>query len=498
MRKYIFVFALAFVFIVFLLNHLLVAQDYIRILEETWMYYILRAMEGLPIYMNPEKLPFAFNEYSPIYYYVAAFTGNIFTNTDPENSQFLYTLLRIQNIGFCILSSFFSYLILRCYNVNKILAFTGFVMVFISFWTPSLLLRPDSLKTLFVMIGFFALLRFMKTNHLLWLMSASISLTLAVFTKQDAIMFVVLACLALLFTRNYKSFAVFSFFSLILAFSLFFFFQKINNQFFLQNLLGVVSVDFIWKWFWKSIAVKFLIKFLPLIAVSVYVCIKWIHNKNIKQDIQLLSIFTLGSLLFSTLFSIRYGSEPLYFTEFQFFSIFCIIIYFFSIYQKGVVIKKSILALLVSIQIVLFCLIPSQIHNRYIFNYDRYVIGKQQYNRALKAALFFQENKLLKSTDYIFTFQHLFAVFLFQNTTFPCYIVEFPKYHYLKPDEYPYKPKQLFNYDEFGKHLRDGIIKYLIFKKGETLPVFLGNTFSQYLPRYEVEDYIIYQWSGKL
>lgn len=498
MRKSIYFFVLIFVFLTFLLNYILIAQDYIRVLEETWIYFILRAMDGLPVYLNPEKPPFAFNEYAPIYYYVAAFVGNVFTNTSPENSQFLYTILRLLSIGFCILSSFFSYKIIRLFKVKKIFAYTAFVVVFISFWMQSVVVRPDSLKTLFVIIGFFTLLSSINTKSYKLLIFSSISFTLAVFTKQDSIQFIIIACLSLLITRNYKSFWIFSLVSLTLALSLLFLFQQINNQYFINNLFGVASVEFLWEWFSKFIAIKFFIKLLPFIAISVFVCIKWIFKKETNQEFKLLSMFVLGSLFFSTLFSFRFGSEPCYYTEFQIFSIICVIINIFLISEKVIIVKKSLIISLVSLQVILFICIPSQLHNRYVFNYERYINCRERYNKALKVAMFFEKNKLLTPKDYIFTFQQIYSAFLYKNITFPCFMVEFPKFLFANPEDFPFKPKQLYNYDNFTKCVNDGTIKYLIFKKGEKLPVFLGNTFSQYLPRYEVEDYIIYQWTDNV
>jgi Dolichyl-phosphate-mannose-protein mannosyltransferase len=154
--------------------------------EQNIVFSIERMLLNLPLYLNPDELPFIGTQYTPVYFYVVLGVCRLL-GIDSGDVHRIYVIGRIVSAiatgGCCIII----FAILRRYirlNVVVATATAGLLPLAINKWGFST--RPDPLYLLLISASLFASMVYAESQRTSRLMLASLLLVTAFYTKQTA------------------------------------------------------------------------------------------------------------------------------------------------------------------------------------------------------------------------------------------------------------------------------------------------------------------------
>jgi hypothetical protein len=305
---------LAFTFIM-LLNKLLLVITFryeIAGLEPYFNYLVLKVNSG-QLFTNPEHYPFIVTQYSPLYFYVVNALATIIEQFGVHEVRAVYIIGRLVNLLCNLLTCIFIYQFLKQHlRANFWEASALAMLVFNLFINHNIGVRPDSLKILFLTIMLMQTYLFLKgqqQKHLYWVVICGI---LALLSKQDALIPVLITLLILFSHRHYiKSILAGLTIGLVTGLVVL---GLCKWQFDLVylNLIGGISQGANWVWFKEIIRLNYLTFGVQIIFLGLLL---YYFIRQKRPFVFVISIVLMFTAALLALF--KWGSNFNYFIEFQ-------------------------------------------------------------------------------------------------------------------------------------------------------------------------------------
>ena len=179
--------------------------------------------------------------------------------------------------------------------------------------------RVDSLSVLLILLYFLFYNKFLLNHDIKYLYISSIFIILAIFTKQSAIFYLFTTGFFTLFKT--KKINLFYFYilpsSTILILILLFNYLDLSYSY--KNIVLALNQPIDFKWFWNHIVIKYLFSHNFIVCVGLIGAFYLLQSS--LSHYQFLGYTLFISFFFSSIFSLKYGSESNYFSEFNIFSI---------------------------------------------------------------------------------------------------------------------------------------------------------------------------------
>jgi len=450
----------------------------IRGQEKNVVYGIQQTMDGTSnLYRHIDKPPFAFVQYTPVYYFVCAGICKILGLVPGKDVIQIYSTCRlinlILNIGSCLIAFFF---LNRLLGVHWIISSLTVSLFLLSSQSHTWAIRPDALKNVFFLLSLTFFVQWLKREKGNWGIFSALFVGLAIFTKQDMV-------------------------SLPIGFLIFLWLFESKRSFFLYatyltsfGLMGIITMIIIYGtsiWenlFWavnngasfqnaKSIVIGYFGSYIYLIPLGIYSTIIGLIQKDNKIE-KLLSMLTVVLFGFSCLATSKSGSLISYFNETNTL-IFISISYLIS--RESI--KNSNLALLTA------CFSLSllfQIMGSYKPEMERLKISeklnscKLQYEESALIGEYLRPK--LRSNDQVYTNGPFLKNVLFDHVLIPMDDIILFNQMAGTFDSIPY-----------STYFKQQKIKFIVLNKNEPLQDIMGQQFENYIPIKSVGSYIIYQ-----
>ncbi len=274
---------------------------------------------GIPLYSDPEKIPFSFTQYSPLYFYVVGLSGRLLGLSTTEPFPWFF-LSRLYSLIFNILTVLVFYKLTgKIAGHNKLLHAGLALLLFISFEQHDYS-RPDSLyHLLFSIVIYFCYLGIFTGHNrkkIIYLSLAGLATSLSVFTKQSGLMVLIFIMVYGFWepvNRKYiwSCLVSFSIISLALSFLL----LPEPADILLKNMwLGIMNgVDLHWAMY--LFLVPALTRYVLIFSLFASMTFRW---RVLKENA--ISHFLMAGIMFfctvALLEGLKWGSGTNYFFEF--------------------------------------------------------------------------------------------------------------------------------------------------------------------------------------
>lgn len=286
---------LTFLNLIFLYIEIKNPQD-TTIPESAFAYNAFEICKGQGLYKNFFEFPFNIAPYTPLYYYFLSFSIKLL-NLNAEN---IFYFGRAMNFFILLITSFIIYIILKKENISNFSTFFTLLLILSNFtlYPWAVTLRADLFSNLFSFLGFF----FYK-NFLFSL----IFCTFSFYFKQSSIIFPISLIIFYIFNKNYrKAFIFFISYIVLVSVPLLLINYQTKGLFFLNIFFAnqaPMEIKNLLSIFGLFLQNSFLILSLGLFSLL-----------NSKFN-NLLSFYSISSLIFSLFFSLKLGSNTNYFIE---------------------------------------------------------------------------------------------------------------------------------------------------------------------------------------
>lgn len=288
-------------------------------IEQNVIYSIQTLIYSGKLYTSPSKLPFSITQYTPLYYYVCHYTA-LLINIDASDFKAIYTIGRLWNIVFNLITAFIIFRIGRkILLLSKNEALTLFILSFCMTFPHNFAVRPDSLHDMLGVVSFYFFIKYHSDNEManhkkIYLFLAVLFTAFAVFSKQSGIQLIIIYGGFLLINKDWKNLAVLSFFCITIYGGFLILFSSLYSSFF-ENVIGGVANGINLTNFLKYVIGKniFLLAVWPLILLFLYLVFK--NNSIFKGDKinRLLALTILGTLIFASATALKMGSTVQYY-----------------------------------------------------------------------------------------------------------------------------------------------------------------------------------------
>jgi hypothetical protein len=400
-------------------NRLLLIFDYsidLGGIEQVFIYYLVLVKNHLNLYSSWQAPPFANNQYSFLYFELL---GNflkfkIFDNY-PENLE-VYQLARFFNLVFNFISAIIA---VKIYNSifkhSKIVAVLIFLTCFMSFQSVHFATRPDSLKSMFVLIMILFFLKLVLKDGYKLFNSFGFVLfgSLAIYTKQDAILLYGLLCFFGLIYFQRKLWFSISILVLIVIPISYFVAGLYYGEFFVTNFFLPSQFNLSLDYFFLAILRVYWHWFLFIIAImlAAYLSEKLILNK--------LAVI-LGAWVLSTfIISLKWGAGINYYQEIVIISI----VLFFGMLDEMNKLKVQKFMYFIPLFLLSADLLQGNI-KRYSPEGNRY--NKKLYEDSILAAEIITK-KTKSASFYLLSYEKQICNQFPQNCLFPSYESNMPE-----------------------------------------------------------------------
>jgi len=146
-------------------------------------------LEGLPIYPPLDAVPFAINQYTPLFYWLAGGIAS-FVGVEPGDLDALYRVGRtISVVSALLLAGALYGAGRRLFDLSPLWSAVASLSVFTGLFPWNVTARSDCLYLLLGTAAVMAHLRFLREGRAVWQDCAAALLVLAFFAKQSAIIF---------------------------------------------------------------------------------------------------------------------------------------------------------------------------------------------------------------------------------------------------------------------------------------------------------------------
>ena len=466
--------------------------------ESNVIYSLQRVLAGYPLYTDPAAAPYSITQYTPLYYWLCWLVGTT-VQVDPADVHQVYELSRGVSLLLNLLFAFSAFVISRnIFRIGKGLSFVVFTYAFVYLDEESFS-RPDSLYNLLflVTIGLFLktlLPRYRPSSK--YLIVASITAVLTIFSKQSGIYLVALLLVFTVFyLKNARWTLVASATMLVTFGGLFLLSSNGGLHTFLQNTVQGVNNGASVTWFAKRIMVEHFQKERFVNICGLFLGLYYLAT-GVSNTKKFLGLSLLVSFAFALITSFKIGAAPNYFTEFIVLTVIATAIFIAS---NGFVAKQTPLSInyrpLFLLVFVLFTL-PPRLAGKVVKKViDVENAGQYEYLSSQAVARFLYEDEALKPNEQVFVTTHVedyLNKFLYRNAIFP------------QKEIVIANPPDAYNYSAFRRGLENGEVGYVIAdvrknhvdtlnRQARIRYNFLGNSFFQYVPIKEIEHYLIFK-----
>jgi len=299
-------------------------------IDNNFVYSVQRIMQGFDLYTDPQKLPYAINMYSPFYFSISAFIGNIF-HLNPDEPIYIYGLCRSVSFVCDITTCFFLFSILRTRYRATTEASLFIVSIFaaiICFWGFTFSRTDSMVLTFYAAVIYFltsSRVGEKKTLFITALLSAG-----CIFSKQSGIVVPLIVISWLWFQSNLKSIFIYLlFFAITFTGMVVLYRYGMNYTYFFENTVKAIQNSISIPWFYDYVFKRALnsLWILPF-YMAILICLKdW--AKDNKEGKALTSVYII-QLGFSFLISLKIGSSVGYYTESLFLALIIIVRYFIN------------------------------------------------------------------------------------------------------------------------------------------------------------------------
>lgn len=185
-----------------LIGTVVVAAVDVRGVESNVLYFLQKGLVGERLYTDPEALPYAINQYPPVYYWVTRGALRLL-QIDPTDVLALRVVSRLVSVGALIGIGVIGYRLLRTsFRLaprDATITISAAVAISLPWFALS---RPDALAAFFAVAAVAACVRFVEEQETSMLVLASTMAALSLLTKQSGLWVVVALFVVLLLQRD--------------------------------------------------------------------------------------------------------------------------------------------------------------------------------------------------------------------------------------------------------------------------------------------------------
>lgn len=452
-------------------------------IENNFVYSIQRLMQGFGLYTDPEQLPYAINMYSPFYFSIAAFIGNIF-QLNPDEPIQIFRLSRSVSLICDIITCLILFRILRRrYNITietSFLTISIFAAI-LCFWGFTFS-RSDSMVLTFYGVFIYFLTSNKIDEKKTLLITALISVA-CIFSKQNAIIVPLLA-ISWFWIQNKKTAIFYYLLFFLVTFSAMILLYRygLNYTYLFDNTVKAIQNRISLPWFYDYIFKRTMnsLWILPFYIALLISLKEWSKRNNNNE--RALSIIFFLQLFFSLLFSLKIGSSIGYFTESLFLAFIIIVRYVFTNFDLEL--RKNIFSFLLPL-ILLFTI--HTIAQGYLFFIQNRIEKRNSYIKQKEIKEYLQPqlgNQYLfnLANPYTSFFKNIFS----KNMAAPNFdIIDLATYQ-----------DGTFNYSNLEKDFMNGNIRFLIASEDEPVTSIWNITLHHYKKDTVINGFAIYKFQN--
>ena len=292
-------------------------------IEQSMVYGIQTLMYNGKIYSSPMIPPFAITLYTPLFYFICAGIGKLFSVDPSTGIHQIYIIGRSLDLLFNLLTAFFVYKIAwRIFGIPKTSALSLFFISFVISFAHNFAVRPDALQDTFSVASIYYFLLHLSdskssaASKTLLFIAVLIS-ALSVFAKQSGIQLIILFTSFTVLIRDGKSLIWIFIFSAIVYGSMLAVIL-LQYPFFFENTIGGLDNGICFENFLKFIITRypFLWSILPMILISAFILMRKNSLMSGTLPDRFLSLAVTGTFLFATITALKNGSTMQYYTLF--------------------------------------------------------------------------------------------------------------------------------------------------------------------------------------
>ncbi len=470
--------------LVLLLERVLIVFSYhgqIAGIDNNFSYPVMRLLKSLDIYPDPENYPFAVNPYAPVFFYISWCVCKLFGIQASDGIQIFFVTR-----GLCLLfdlaTTYVLYRIMhKKLSVSAPLAFATavFFLFQVSYWSYTMN-RSDSLILFWfsLIVSFF--ISYLNKSSVKFLFIIALLCNLAVFTKQNALIFPVAIGTVLLYYKKWNHLTVLILFqACLLGLSLLLFTRLYPDGHFLAHLVRALNNKIDFRWFYVEIFKRLTSSYIIIpLAAGIFIAIRHILQRK-KDDMTAISLIAVIQTAWSLAIALKWGSHVGYLHE----SFFCLFIIIAVCAEKKMVLSKiNITYPLLFILTFIFANTALQL---YFYNINDQKEEKKAYQEQQQVA-----NMVLKELPpekYVFSytdFYHDFFKVLLQDK------VVLPN---IDAVDCCTLPDGNFNYTRLWEGFKTGKIEFIIYHKDSVFTFYQGADLTKYKYYQTIGNYSIYK-----
>lgn len=456
--------------------------------EFTFIHYTQQLLSGKNLYLNPEAFPFSAIIYSPLYIYLHAGLCKLFNVDYLNDIHCIFIIGRILSLFFVFPSMIYLALFVKKLNGNLTGQLTAICMFLLLMTGHSYISRPDSMK-----IAFFLMYLYYACNFLFFdkrkidLIFSIICALLAVASKQDALVYIILfQFVCVIYIRNW-SILINSIILLILIACLFGLLQVVFGPYCLISLFNFnFQVVHKFQFTYNILVVLFtncrLFPFYVLFVFSIF------YFKDSPYNLLLKIVSTCGilSVFSSTLFLFRPGSYLNYTYELIVFAVISLIIFIHTVKYSNLI--RNFIFIYFLLVFIVNPLIKN--YNPFIENFS--LMKKNYYTHyTLRKNIipFLEKNEILFTPDL-----ELSLFFVDKN------IIYGHEYHLDKIIkahlDLDCNSKLLLNSSEkYDAYFTNGAVKYILIKDKESTLAYMKKYYPVYSLLKKTDGYLLYEFT---
>ncbi len=372
---------------------------------------IQQLMLGIPLYNDPEIVPFRVVQLMPLYYKIAAFTGNLL-HIDPNEPYQVLILSRSFSLICNILTLFFLYLIIKKHlfiHFNIALSLSLFFFFLLREWYFS---RSDSLYILLHIISLYNFIFFLKSTKKQHLLFACVFGMLAFFTKQAGAMILIYMFVVLFLEKKYTNLMLFSVINCSLFLLFFQIFIGFENIFlwYKNNILGL-RTGFDSGFYTAMFRYKGNFYIIGWLVLAFFMLKKYFFSsKSLEKN---LVIGSIVAFLFAIITGAKNGASFNHWTELWIFTFLLLSTYLSENSNPKIYTFAPILLLFFATAITMTYSYYASIYTARKWRTDE----PYRYESQRKVANYIKNNLAIKENEYIYTtFRDFLDLFLPKNT----------------------------------------------------------------------------------
>lgn len=457
-------------------------------IETTFVHGVQSIQYHGTLYKNPEKPPYEFFQYHPLYFYtVALFVDK---GDDPVS---IYRVGRALNLLFNLLAVALLALFMRHQlSMEKYLAWAIALGAFSLFWSYSYVVRPDSLKTLCIvasasLFGKYVLANYDSKNYqsitdsIVLFLPIALCSTLAFAAKQDGILAMGIFPLTLWVATDFSRAFLLGIMMLLSNLLFVLLLSSISPLYWTNAWLGLnqgLSVP--WLMYMASFHRLDLLLYGGWIAAWIIGFVRLRTNDAHKK---IWVAFTIPWWVLGIWMMLKWGSTPVYLME---------AILFMLLSTAWLIQDRPHLFNVLLVSMVLFSGLwygqGNSASHRFA-QVDMYDHLQEEALRKKKLADYLKNQ--LHDNESVLSFDKALNVYLYPNLYWSTYEAEYPNGMYCA-FQFPFGPRKIFSLDSLQNDLMQGKLPYVIARPCNRIDAMLGLEQYDYHCTDTLYGYLIY------